>query len=762
LHPTADNDSSAVKIGKKSAIAGFMRMTDRFTSRRTFLTHPTTPSHTVTPSRNLRSDILSDSPSESKNDVPVQYLKGVGPARAKILDKLGIQTSRQLLEFYPREWQDRRHRFSIREAPMGERVTLIGQISNIRFTTLRKDLGMASADLQDASGRVSIVWFKKVNYRYDVFASLKSNLQTGQTLMVFGVLEFGVEGRQLRVEESAVLTEPGKELSADDAVHLNRIVPLYTIPEGLNERLVRSIIHRALSQAGEVAPVVPGWLVQGRNLPDKAWSLRKIHFPDTLLEKERARELLAFEEFLLLETALAMLRRSVKLRPKSHHYQLSRHLLTPFREALGFTFTNAQKRVIKEIFDDLMGPFPMNRLLQGDVGSGKTLVALSAMLLAVENGGQAALMAPTEILAEQHALTFGKFLKHLPIQCAVLSRRQTAKQRKAALQEIAAGNIHLVIGTHALIQKSVIFKNLMLAVVDEQHRFGVEHRSLLRRKGHAPDVLVMTATPIPRTLALTLYGDLDVSTIDELPPGRTPITTRLAGEDEANAFVLKEAAKGRQAYMVFPLVEESDKVGLKATVQEAETLSKTIFRSLRVGVLHGQLSNVDKESTMERFRRGELDLLMATSIIEVGIDVPNATVMVIQHAERYGLATLHQLRGRVGRGAHASTCLLVADSKSADSQRRLRVMTETQNGFRISEEDLELRGPGEILGAMQHGMPGFKLGHLIHDAALIQTARQAALEILRIDPELKRGDHTPLRKALQGTYAAKWFLGTTG
>ena len=708
---------------------------------------------------------MADSPSEIKKDVPIQYLKGVGPARAKLLARLGIESAKDLLTTFPRDWQDRRRRFSIRDAPLGDKITLIGKVTKVRYTSLRRNLGMVTAFLQDASGTVKTVWFKKTNPRYDVFASLLPTLQSLPTVMVFGALELGIEGRQLRVEEMAVLTPPFDTLSPEDAHHLDRLVPLYSVPEGLQERQVRSLIARVLPLASQSPRVIPAWLAKNRQWPEKSWALRKIHFPDTLLEKERAREYLAQEEFLILETALAILRRSVKLRPKSHSYQLFRHLLTPFREHLGFVFTDAQKRVIREIFDDLMSPFPMNRLLQGDVGSGKTVVALSAMLLAVENGGQAALMAPTEILAEQHALTFQKFLGHLPVRWAVVTGRQTPAQRKKIIRDIQGGEISLVIGTHALIQKSVVFKNLMLAVVDEQHRFGVEHRSLLRQKGGGsggPDVLVMTATPIPRTLALTLYGDLDVSTLDQLPPGRTPITTQHVQETQAYQAVLEQAAQGRQAYMVFPLVEESSKLELKATVQEAQALSQSVFRRLRVGVLHGQLRAPEKEATLEKFRKGNLDLLMATSIIEVGIDVPNATLMVIQHAERFGLATLHQLRGRVGRGALPSICLLIADTRTAEAQRRIQVMTETQNGFRISEEDLALRGPGEILGAVQHGLPLFKVGHVLKDAGLIQTARQCAAELLHQDPELKRPEHALLKAALQKMYAPKWFLGSTG
>jgi ATP-dependent DNA helicase RecG len=752
-----------MQIWKKAAVAGLMGMTDRFASRRTFAAHFTTPRHNKTPLRKvkLRAPIVADSPSRKQDGQALQYLKGVGPERAKTLNRMGIRTPIDLLTYFPRDWQDRRHRFSIQDAPVDEKCTLIGKVTWVRHSSLRRDLGMITATLQDESGTLKAVWFKKSNPRYDVFASLLNQLQALPTIMIWGGIEMGIEGRQFRVEEMAVLN-PDRTLKPEDALHLNRIVPQYTVPNGLSERLLRSLIARVLPLVSQAPSLIPKWLAEQRQAPEKAWALNTLHFPGTLLEKERAREHLALEEFLLLETALAVLRRSVKQQPKPHAYQITRQFLTPFREQLGFELTDAQKKVIREIFDDLRSPFPMNRLLQGDVGSGKTVVALSAMLLAVENGGQAALMAPTEILAEQHGLTVQRLLKGLPVRWAVLTRNQTPAERKLVRREIEQGNIPLVIGTHAVIQKSVKFKNLMLAVIDEQHRFGVEHRGLLRQKGSHPDVLVMTATPIPRTLALTLYGDLDVSTLDSLPPGRTPITTRQVSEQDAYRTIQQEVAKGHQAYMVFPLVEESDKLELKATVQEAETLSKSVFNNLRVGVLHGQLRPAEKEATMEKFRKGEIDLLMATSIIEVGIDVPNATAIAIQHAERFGLATLHQLRGRVGRSAFASLCLLVADTRSSEAKRRIEVMIQTQNGFRISEEDLALRGPGEILGAMQHGLPPFKVGHLIRDAGLIQAARQSAHELLQQDPELKRPDHAPLRAALQAAYSTKWFLGATG
>jgi ATP-dependent DNA helicase RecG len=675
---------------------------------------------------------------------------------------MGILTPEDLITYYPRDWEDRRLRFSIREAPMGEKIALRGTIRSADFAMTRNQLGIATAEIEDASGAVNAVWFKKMNPRYDVFSSLRQNLQIGRSLFVFGVIEWGPGGRQIRVDDMSIGSTMEARLEGDEVFHFDRIVPAYTVPDTMSERFLRTIIGRVLTAHPRTADLIPASAQKRWQLRDKRWALKKIHFPDTLVQKEEARETLAFEEFLVLETALALVRQRVKKNLKPHRYVLHRTLLTPFRQKLGFDFTLAQKRVIREIFNDMVSPQPMNRLLQGDVGSGKTLVALSAMLLAVENGGQAVLMAPTEILAEQHALTLSRFLKDLPVKCALLTGRQTSVQRSHCLKEIAAGRVHLIIGTHALVQKPVQFANLNLVVIDEQHRFGVEHRRLLREKGASPDILVMTATPIPRTLALTVYGDLDVSVIDELPPGRTPIRTRHVGQDEAYKIIRDAMAQGRQAYIVYPLVTESDKLEMKAVIQEAAMLQKTLLKEYRVGVLHGQLPSREKEKIMTQFRAHAIDVLIATSIIEVGIDVPNATVMAIQHAERFGLSTLHQLRGRVGRGEHPSVCLLIADVRTEDARRRIRVMTDVADGFRLSEEDLRLRGPGEVMGVMQHGIPAFKIGRLLDDGRLIQQARQTAQDILLADGTLKNSDHTPLKEAIRAQYGPAWTLGVTG
>lgn len=691
---------------------------------------------------------------------PLQYVKGVGPARAEALAKAGLSTIEDVLAQVPRDWQDRRLRYSLRQAP-GERCALKGIVQDVQFKQLRPSLGMAQALIKDASGTLHATWFKNTTPRYDVFALLRQKIRPGIHLYVYGMVDWGPQGRQIQVEDFAIAGSDG-QLLPDDRLHFDRIVPVYTTPYGIPEKLLRVLVARALQDKSRYPEnAVPSTMPNATLSRDKLWALEKFHFPDTWAQKEEARQSLAFEEFLVLETALHRVRQSLKGEIKPHRYQLKRHLLTPFREHLGFAFTEAQKRVIREIFGDLMAPAPMNRLLQGDVGSGKTVVALSAMLLAVENGGQAALMAPTEILAEQHAQTITRLLGDLPVKVALISGRMPPTIRQKTIKAIAEGKIDLVIGTHALIQKSVRFSNLLLNVVDEQHRFGVEHRSLLRQKGAKPDVLVMTATPIPRTLALTLYGDLDISTLDQMPPGRMPITTKQLSEEEATRRIRLAVASKKQAYLVYPLVKESEKLDLKAVVEETERLKQTLLKGLRIGILHGQLKAKEKEAVMEQFRAGKIDVLVATTIIEVGIHVANATVMAIVHAERFGLATLHQLRGRVGRGADTSECLLIADTKTDDAKRRIQIMTETTDGFRISEEDLALRGPGEILGAMQHGMPVFRVGNLLQDAPLIHQAKVAAESLLKKDPFLQKPDHQPLRRAIHQGYASLWSFGAT-
>ncbi|MEQ1919825.1 MAG: ATP-dependent DNA helicase RecG, partial [Elusimicrobiota bacterium] len=464
----------------------------------------------------------------------------------------------------------------------------------------------------------------------------------------------------------------------------------------------------------------------------------------------------AYEELLLLELAWILKRRQTRGILKGFSYEVKRTLLTPFRQKAGFEFTHAQKRVINEIFDDMQKPYPMTRLLQGDVGSGKTVVALSALLLAVENGGQGALMAPTEILADQHRATLDRFLKGLPVKVASLTSRVPKKEREKILKAVQAGEVDILVGTHALLESGIQFPKLRLAVIDEQHRFGVRQRTTLRQKGNLIDLLVMTATPIPRTLALSLYGDLEASTIDEMPPGRTPIKTFFSPEAEAFDAVRREVKAGRQAYVVYPIIEESSTQDLQSAKAEYERLKTSVFPDLKVDLIHGAMTSKAKSAAMKSFACGEAQILVATQVIEVGIDVPNATVMVIQNADRFGLASLHQLRGRIGRGAAESYCHLVGDPRTETARARLDIMTATSDGFKIGEEDLKLRGPGELLGTAQSGELSLAVADLFKDAELLGFARADADELLAADPRLQAPGHRAVRGRLISLYQSRW------
>ncbi|MBI4370846.1 MAG: ATP-dependent DNA helicase RecG [Elusimicrobia bacterium] len=696
--------------------------------------------------------ILANTQPKNHLDRPIQFLKGVGPRRADLFARLDVRTLEDLLHHYPRAWQDRRETADLRRPAADGLVVARGRVLGARVIGAGPSLALYKADLATAQGEVAAVWFKHFSRRFDAFARLKKEVREGAQLWVVGRAEGDlVSAREIRVEEHYPLDDPRWPL------HVARLTPLYPLTEGLSQRFVRERVSAALELAcGEVRDGVPAPLAAKRRLPPAPQALRGLHFPDDAAKLEAARGRLAYEELLLLECAWVLKRRQTRGLAKGYGYEIKRTLLTPFRRGLGFELTAAQKRVIVEIFDDLRRPYPMTRLLQGDVGSGKTVVALSALLLAVENGGQGALMAPTEILADQHRATLDRFLKGLPVRVASLTSRVPKKERAEILRRVETGETDLVVGTHALLEEDVRFKSLRVAVIDEQHRFGVRQRATLRQKGRLLDLLVMTATPIPRTLALSLYGDLDVSTIDQMPPGRTPARTLLTAEEEAFAAVRREAAAGRQAYVVYPIIAESARLDLQAAKAEYERLKSRVFPGLKVALIHGAMPGKAKSKVMDEFAAGRRQVLVATPVIEVGIDVPNATVMVIQNADRFGLASLHQLRGRIGRGAAESFCHLVADPKTPEARRRLDVMAATPDGFRIGEEDLRLRGPGELLGTAQHGELSLSVADLVKDAGLLAWARADAAELLAADPTLQRPENALLRRRLGALYRDRW------
>lgn len=688
----------------------------------------------------------------------VQYLKGVGPKRAEKLEKLGILTVWDLIHHFPRRHDDRTERVAIGRVQPGTTKTLQGTVEDFDVVRAGRHLSIGRAFLKDESGSIVASWFRHASPRWDVFAGLRKQLVKGATVLVHGPIERVRNECQMRVEEHE-LAGPGSL-----PIHVGRLVPIYDLTEGVDARWLRELVWSCLQSCGPLlSENLPADFMARHGLAPHATSVTSFHFPADRPTLEAARRRLAFEEFFFLEMALAAAREQKKQGPPAVKCQPTRRHLTPFREKLGFDFTPAQKHVINEIFTEMAGSHPMNRLLQGDVGSGKTVVALSAMLLAAENGLQSVLMAPTEILAEQHASTLEKFLKGLPLRWAILSGSRPKKQRQALLEQLATGELDIAVGTHALLEEDVRFKKLGLIVIDEQHRFGVDQRAKLQGKSplaesRSAHSLVMTATPIPRTLAMTYYGDLSVSTIRQLPPGRPVLTTHWTLEANAMEAVRRATAAGQQAFIVFPLVDESDKLDLRAAIKEWERLSR-LFAPLSVGLLHGRMKSAEKEEAMARFSRGETIILVATPVIEVGIDVPNATVMVIMHGERFGLAQLHQLRGRVGRGKDPSHCYLVSNAKSSEAVARLELLCRTRDGFVLAEEDLKLRGPGEFLGEAQHGVLPFKVGDLILDGDLIAEARDAAFRILEVDPTLAKTEHRLFKNELRQRFSHRLRFG---
>ena len=688
----------------------------------------------------------------------IQYLKGIGPAKAKLFERLEVQTVEDLLHYYPRTYQDRRLGTPPNEYNSDSLVVFKGRVLRTQEIPARSVL-IFKAFLENERGeQIECTWFKKRMYRgfrFDPFGTLKKDFKMNNEVWVIGKRDDknNFLGHKITVEEHYPTADALTKL------HAGRLTPIYALTEGLTNKQFRQFVYEAL-QSGSLErepEILPETLLKKRKLLSAPQALKAVHFPNSLAELETARTRLAYEEFLLLATAWGIKRTQTKILAKDYTYQIKKNLLTPFRQQLGFEFTNSQKKVINEIFNDLTSPRPMNRLLQGDVGSGKTVVALCAMLLAVENGYQAALMAPTEILAEQHYLTFKRILKGLPVRISVLTSSTKTAAKKKILKALAEGEIDILVGTHAVIQDGVQFKNLRLAVIDEQHRFGVKQRSRLKEKTAKLDLLTMTATPIPRTLALAFYGDLEVSTLSELPPGRQPIQTETATSKLAYDRVREEVKKGRQAYIVFPLIEESEKISAKAVTEEFEKLKK-VFPQFRLAVLHGQMSQSEKESVMADFAAHKTDILVATPVIEVGIDVKNATVMVIENAERFGLASLHQLRGRVGRGEHESYCMLVPQHAGSVAKERVDIICATRDGFKIGERDMQLRGPGEILGTRQSGELEFKAGDIFKDKAILYWAIEDRDELLSQDPSLSAPEHARLRQKLVELYQKDWHL----
>jgi ATP-dependent DNA helicase RecG len=664
------------------------------------------------------------------------YVKGVGPARAAMLEAKGLKTVEDLLSYAPFRYEDRSNVKQIDALAPGEMATVLAEVRTTRLSGFRRrGLGMFEATFTDSSGAVlSGKWFHG-GYLNDVLAP-------GQKIALFGKVEYDSYSRGL-----GMMHPEFEILAADDdsdaSLHTGRVVPVYEAAGKVNTRILRVLVHRVLESLPPQPDPLPGHILQRMKLPDRWSAIRWLHFPPPdsdlrLLNAFRspAQYRLIFEEFFWLECGLELKRARARLDP-GIDFQLNERVRERIKQMLPFKPTGAQKRVLAEIAHDMAAPHPMYRLLQGDVGSGKTLVAAEAAIIAIENGYQVAVLAPTEILAAQHYFYFKKLFQKLGYTTIVLTGSNSAREKLQLKKLAAAGLAKVVIGTHALLEADVEFAKLGLAVVDEQHRFGVEQRQKLLEKGGHPDVLVMTATPIPRTLALTIYGDLDVSVIDEMPPGRKPIITRHVEDarvEQVYSFVRKQIDQGSQAYVVYPVIEDSETQAMKAAQKMHEHLSRIVFPEVTVGLLHGKLSPDDKEAVMDRFQRGETKILVATTVIEVGVDVPNATVMVIEQAERFGLAQLHQLRGRVGRGAEQSYCILVTEKMNPTASERIRTLVESNDGFYIAEMDMKLRGPGEFFGTRQSGLPALHIGNILRDADILEIARNEAASFVAHPP----------------------------
>jgi ATP-dependent DNA helicase RecG len=695
---------------------------------------------------------------------PIQYVKGVGPKLARLFEKKGIRTVEDALYFLPRCYEDRRNLKKISELKTERKETGFGEIllSGVAFYQ-NKRKRVFEAVVGDGSGVITLKWFHG-NERY-----LKDRFKKGRRLIFSGEVRWFRDQREIHHPDVEMVDGDMEK----DYLNFKRIVPIYSETEGLHQRTLRRLIKNILDgYANELSSPIPQEIVERQDLIDFSEAFRRVHFPpdgesiETLnLHRSDGHRRIIFDEFFFLELGLALKKRGMTLET-GISFQTDGLLARKLLDLLSFQLTRSQDKVWAEIREDLERPHPMNRLIQGDVGSGKTVVALLASLYVVECGYQAAIMAPTEVLTEQHYLTVHRWVEPLGVKVALLTSSIKGSEREDLYDRIRGGDVKLVIGTHAVIQEAVEFHRLGLAIIDEQHKFGVVQRGLLKKKGENPDVLVMTATPIPRTLAMTIYGDLDVSVIDEMPPGRMPVETKVfpeSGRERVYRIVEKEVRKGRQAFIVYPLVEESEKLDLKDATRMAEHLREDVFPEFQIGLLHGRMKSDEKEAIMMEFKEGKIKILVATTVIEVGIDIPNASVMVVEHAERFGLSQLHQLRGRIGRGRYPSKCILLAQYRSSEEARvRLRAMERTSDGFQIAEEDLELRGPGEFFGIRQSGFPDFRVAHLVRDTPILIEARKEAFRLIQEDPELVHPSHSVLKDMLRRRWKGRLELASIG
>ena len=676
----------------------------------------------------------------------VKYIKGVGPNKETLLNKLGIYTLQDLITYYPRDYEDRSKPVTIIDAQEGQevliRATVVSKMNTI--PTRRKNMTMYRLIVRDETDNAVLTWY---NQKY-----LKDMLKLGETYNFYGKIE--------RKNGTAQMSSPVFEIEGKNK-YTGKIVPIYPSTYGLTQNKIREIMENALKLVGnDLEETIPDYLIQQYQLLERKEAIRSIHFPKEFKEFETAKKRFVFEELLSMQLALLSLKNQYTVEENGIVFDKNVKM-SEVINVLPFKLTKAQLRVLEEIDHDMENQKPMNRLLQGDVGSGKTVVAMVAAYKAVKCGYQMAIMAPTSILATQHLEGFEEILSQFGIKCELLISSISKKKKEDILERLAKGEIDVLVGTHAILEENVVFKNLGLVVTDEQHRFGVRQRNIISQKGENPDVLVMTATPIPRTLALILYGDLDISIIDELPPNRKKIDTfavTKAMEERVNNFIKKQIEEGRQAYIVCPLVEESEEINAKAVLEIAEKYKNEVFSEYRVEYLYGKMRPKEKDAIMEEFKNGKIDILISTTVIEVGVNVPNASIMVVESAERFGLAQLHQLRGRVGRGEYKSYCILKYQGNSDVIRQRMKVMQDTNDGFIISEKDLEIRGSGEFFGTRQHGLPELKIANLFEDMPVLKMVQSLCMKILQDDPKLERKEHEKLKKMVKEKFGTRLEL----
>ncbi|MFC1703574.1 ATP-dependent DNA helicase RecG [Candidatus Omnitrophota bacterium] len=681
-------------------------------------------------------------------DASIRYLKGVGPKKAQVFSRLGIETIIDLLYYFPYRYEDRRQLKPISEAEAGQMLTLKAKViyKNLRKSFRRRGFSVLEVLVSNDTGKITAVWF---NQPY-----LDSYFNIGQEVVLFGKVEQYAERLQINSPEFEILGS--SEDDKADTLSVGRIVPIYSLTQGITQRYLRWLINLALEEyLSKVVDPLSYDIRKRRELLNLAQGLRNIHFPEDEALRDQAYKRLSFDDFFLYQVPVVLRKRSSKEK-KGISHAVDEAVVDGFIQGLGFELTSAQQRVLKEIKADMVSTRPMQRLLQGDVGSGKTVVASCAALMALSGGWQVAFMVPTEILATQHYETVKKQIAKIKfdgkkIKVALLTSSLTAAKKKTLYKNINAGATQLVIGTHALIQEELSFKNLGLVVIDEQHKFGVAQRALLPQKGDNPDVLIMTATPIPRTLSMTVYGDLDISSIDEMPKGRLAVKTELYNEEQREKvydFISKKVAERRQVYVIYPIIEVSVNVDLKAA-EQMHTELKKVFAKYAVGLIHGRLKQKQQDEIMRAFKSGAIHILVATSVLEVGMDVPNASVMVVEHAERFGLSQLHQLRGRIGRGKHQSFCILIADPKNEAAVARIKAITKLSDGFDIAEEDLRIRGPGEFFGKRQSGLSELRIANPITQMHSLKAAREEAIALIQQDPSLSQRQNAEIKKLVQ-------------